>query len=457
MLFYRFRLSIYLLFYLISPLVGYGTKKTHQKDELSTENYEELYKLGREAYIENNYKICVDYIEAALSDYKLYHKTVNSCKFSCKENEFKPVTQYTKQNIHYEGLIRETLCLMKCKRGKINPNRKEYIVDSKLVQDFVTRKIYDYLQLCYYQTQKIQAAANAAYTHSIFNPDHQIMKENLDYYLAMPEVKKQELVNLEAPGFVAPYLQARSLYVKEDWSKLVETMESALALYFQEEEMCRVQCEKPFDMGWYPDFVSAVSNHFTFCLKCKLNCATELHTINGKIDEDMLPLIYHYLQFGYFQLSNFSQAADSAVTYLEFRPESEDMLNNIRYYRAASSFQGKFREEAKQYLERERDELTLLDFIEDSFVFKDENVVEEKNPEVVEKTNLDPAAEERKPELKDEEPQIWARWSEKEQKFIVEDKDLNLVEDDILSSEDDIEENFQPALLSPPPIIRFEL
>ena len=33
-------------------------------------------------------------------------------------------------------------------------------------------------------------------------------------------------------------------------------MESAL----ESEERCRLECEKPFDMGWFPEFVGAVSS-----------------------------------------------------------------------------------------------------------------------------------------------------------------------------------------------------
>ena len=37
-------------------------------------------------------------------------------------------------------------------------------------------------------------------------------------------------------------------------------MEIAIKTYLVEEEECRLVCEKPFDMGWYPDFIASVSS-----------------------------------------------------------------------------------------------------------------------------------------------------------------------------------------------------
>ena len=51
----------------------------------------------------------------------------------------------------------------------------------------------------------------------------------------------------------------------------------------------------------YPDFKSSVANHFTFCLKCKMNCAGKLNNFRGESIQDVLPSFYHYLQFGYFK------------------------------------------------------------------------------------------------------------------------------------------------------------
>ena len=50
--------------------------------------------------------------------------------------------------------------------------------------------------------------------------------------------------------YVEKYLEGTDYYRSEEWKKLIDTMEKALKEYLQEEELCRVNCDKPFDMGW---------------------------------------------------------------------------------------------------------------------------------------------------------------------------------------------------------------
>ena len=109
-------------------------------------------------------------------------------------------------------------------------------------------------------------------------------------------------------------------------------MEKAIKTYLTSEEECRLMCEKPFDMGWYPDFIASVSSmsniikmsiklilnyticmnlhlkaqflftdHFTFVLKCKQGCQQQLSRIGERQFENILPLMYFYLMFAYYK------------------------------------------------------------------------------------------------------------------------------------------------------------
>ena len=49
-------------------------------------------------------------------------------------------------------------------------------------------------------------------------------------------------------------------YRRQEWPAVIETMEAALEAFLESEERCRFACEKPFDMGWFPDFVMAVAS-----------------------------------------------------------------------------------------------------------------------------------------------------------------------------------------------------
>lgn len=51
-------------------------------------------------------------------------------------------------------------------------------------------------------------------------------------------------------------------YQREDWAGAAEAMEAAAAGYLSAEEDCRTACERPFDMGWHPDFVTSIASEF---------------------------------------------------------------------------------------------------------------------------------------------------------------------------------------------------
>ena len=52
--------------------------------------------------------------------------------------------------------------------------------------------------LNYLQLDEPLNAATAAFTHLVYNPDSKMMKDNLDYYLTHPGVRKSDVTNMEA-------------------------------------------------------------------------------------------------------------------------------------------------------------------------------------------------------------------------------------------------------------------
>jgi len=421
---------------------GYGQKQSQTQPE-EPKNFEQLYLEGKEAYLDNNYKGCVTRLEAAIKDYKFYTNTVSNCKLKCskKSQNFPSVIKHSVDMVPFEKLVHETLCVMKCKQKTLSKERVENI-EEKTRTDFETKKPYDFLQLCYYQTGEHQKAANAAFTNLVYNSEHETMRENLKFYMALPEVDEKIVKNLESPSYVSQYLLGTDQYRSEDWAQLVQTMEGALEEYLLAEELCRVNCDKPFDMGWYPDFKSSVANHFTFCLKCKMNCAQNLNNFNGEYMDDLLPSFYHYLQFAYFKVGKVDLAAQCAGTYLYLNPDHEDMKGNALYYKEVGEVKEKWfqpRQEAVDYVERDEDEQALLDYIESNFIF-DENK-EEKKTDNESETSEDDASEDDADLDADE---FIAKWSDDDEKFVLEEK---------ISDSDDFD--FSYNQLTPPPIVKF--
>ena len=191
-------------------------------------------------------------MESALLDYKHYIKVLSSCKLGCqRETQLKQsVVKHIQEMMPFEKLIQETLCVMKCKEKKFSKNRDEY--SSEVTRNaFEKKEPYDYLQICYFQTGRLQEAANAAYTHHIYNQDYKQMKENLDYYKNLPEVDGNKIEDKEEENYVKSYLEGTENYRNKDWNGMIQKMEQALKEYFESEEICRINCDKPFDMGWY--------------------------------------------------------------------------------------------------------------------------------------------------------------------------------------------------------------
>lgn len=49
-------------------------------------------------------------------------------------------------------------------------------------------------------------------------------------------------------------------YENKEWDKVVQYMEESLGAYLHAEDMCRKQCEGPFDQGWLPDFIPSIAS-----------------------------------------------------------------------------------------------------------------------------------------------------------------------------------------------------
>lgn len=56
------------------------------------------------------------------------------------------------------------------------------------------------------------------------------------------------------------FYKAKDSYERQDWHLASAQFESALDAYWTELEKCRLLCEKSFDHGWFPDFVSSVAS-----------------------------------------------------------------------------------------------------------------------------------------------------------------------------------------------------
>lgn len=122
-----------------------------------TESCVDLYEEGVEAYLENRWADCVENFEKALEKYRSYKKLLQGCRLKCKyEAELsEPLYPVDIDNLlFYERAVRQTLCLMQCKKespevfGKFN-------INPEIEKLFEEQKPYEYLHICYLKVKPL--------------------------------------------------------------------------------------------------------------------------------------------------------------------------------------------------------------------------------------------------------------------------------------------------------------
>ncbi|KAF2357680.1 hypothetical protein FHG87_011564 [Trinorchestia longiramus] len=290
--------------------------------EEHSRTYDVLYQQGIDHYLSDDWHQCVSYIQLAIKDHRWYRDTLVSCRRDCRAEALSSTPLAVHRNNaqeFYETTIKNALCLLKC-RQKYFSGRHQHVAALNVDRDFAIRKPYDYLQLCLFKTGRVQDAANAAVTVLAVQPTHTVMTNNLRQYIEDYDADKDLLENLELQEYAREYVRGDHAHSAEDFTRSVEHMEAALALYWRALEDCRLMCEEPFDQGWFPDFVSS------------RKCGAQLSNLYGEEIENFLPSMLNYLQYGYQKLDQIPKACSAVESYLELLPADASMLRNKQYY-----------------------------------------------------------------------------------------------------------------------------
>lgn len=335
----------------------------------------ELYESAVEAYLNEEWDECIKRFTKALHGYKIYKQTLIKCRRNCamEAEGWQPFYPENIEDLHfYEKKVRETLCLMKCNQDYKDIANKEKLkrLPVDMERKFIEHRVYEYLHICYYQKNHFQDAANAVFTFLVMHPHHNMSANNLKYYLTLPGVHADNVLNLEMSHFLNAYTTGVSEYEKQNYKKSVKLFENSLRDYLNSENECRIYCEGPFDQGWHPEFTSLLANHFAYSLKCKRSCSRLLNYVNGENRDDLLKSHYNYLQFAYYKLGNLVAVAKAVESYLLFDPVDETMLNNKKYYLGLPKVKEEYfvpREEALAYMKRQEYERRILRYISEEF------------------------------------------------------------------------------------------
>ncbi|XP_068120098.1 cartilage-associated protein [Hyperolius riggenbachi] len=144
--------------------------ENHIKD-LETKAYESLFIRSVRAYNGENWRTSISDMELALPDfYKAYQECTAACEGSRDIKDFKDF--YPSIADHYIHVLK---CKMKCEID-LTP-----IIGGYVVEKFVAT-MYHYLQFAYYKLSDVRNAAPCAASYLLFDPDDDVMKQNMVYY-----------------------------------------------------------------------------------------------------------------------------------------------------------------------------------------------------------------------------------------------------------------------------------
>nr|ACO11143.1 Cartilage-associated protein precursor [Caligus rogercresseyi] len=369
------------IFFLLC-LALHGSKS---KEATKRKSYEELYVIAKNSYLANDWRNCITYMKASLAAFANHRRIVKDCRMGCdalegtaNANLSASLIGYDETMRFYETLINQTLCMMKCKRRKLGSYENPH-PDPSIVREFNDRLTYDYLQSCYHKIDELKNAANAAFTHLALNHESTVMQDNLKFYMEKDtSLKYEELVNLETLSYVKSFREGIDAYEKKDFESVIRFFEIGVKEYLDAWRVCRLNCDKPFDMGWFPDFMTSTANHFTYCLRCKQKCVTQLANLDGEYYHDIFPLMYHHLQFAYYKKNDIRKSTEALESYLILY-DSEEVSTNKKYFLDLPEIKATGekewfvpRKEALEYLEVIKRDNDLIQSIEDNFKFDDD-------------------------------------------------------------------------------------
>lgn len=262
----------------------------------------------------------------------------------------------------YEKIFREKNCLDECQRKGFDEIQLFSDVDESVIDNMQAKKPYDYIHICYYQMNALPKAASAAYTYLMAHPDHEQMKQNLQYYLNQPEVDRNEIVDLESEDYQQFHKLGIKHYHENNWGETLTAMEEVISAYLAWENTCRMECEFLPEQQWDPDFIVTTSNHIAALLQCRQQCQDRLKPFKYNSGLEFLADTLNYLQISYYRLDRFEDAARALTSYLAIMPNDEDMLANRDIYTSLVKKEAFVeRPEIIHYSKRDHYEKALLD------------------------------------------------------------------------------------------------
>ena len=122
-----------------------GFKEDH------TTTYEQYFELGMDAYKQEKWTKCSDFLQKAIDDFHFYKNAIIDCRLKCRTDLSTDALSSKEQIFH--GMLEESNCLRRCKKKKFGM-RPEGPQPTALDKKFEKRAPYNFLQFCQFQVSK---------------------------------------------------------------------------------------------------------------------------------------------------------------------------------------------------------------------------------------------------------------------------------------------------------------
>ncbi|CAI4229484.1 unnamed protein product [Auanema sp. JU1783] len=332
--------------------------------------FEELYQEGKVAYTVGEWGDCIAFMRRAWEDYKYYEDELISCRKKCQTEIEKPGEDFFSQ---YHAESERALCHLRCKRDRFTDMRPD-LKKMTTYFDFMERKPYEYLHICYWNMGELSLAVQAAYTFLIQNPGHKNILDALKFYMEQPNYHDDMLVDSLKNPYEQRYMDGVSAYESEDWGRCIHDLEATLEKVIEEDSRCRLVCEDKIDWSLVdgnPDLDVLITSIRASIIRCKHNCLYRLSVVNGHNLGNIITSIYEYLHYCQYKSMLGLDATRSVATYLLF-DGNPLMRRNKYFYEKEYNRAELFKPDSVvlEFYKKRVIEERYLKFIEEKFVYE---------------------------------------------------------------------------------------
>ncbi|CAD5224655.1 unnamed protein product [Bursaphelenchus xylophilus] len=351
-----------------------------------TMTFEALYKYGKNEYTAGNWYDCVGFMRRAIEDFNYYRDDTLWCRQKCAM-----VVEPTDEKLDLARMFNTAqmaLCLLRCREDKFT-ERRPPLQNYQIYEEFLERKPYHYMQLCYYRLNELENAVKAAYTYLVAHPEDEDALENVKFYMDQPGFNDDMLVDPLQRPYEKFYILGVEAYTNGQWSQCVDNFKQGYQNFLKDVRDCRSLCEDQLDWsslsGDNPEMSVVITSIHTSVVRCQHRCPERLSIVNGQRFKNFLALFFEHLHVCEFNLNQGIASAQSAQTALLLDPTNVLMRRNKMFYMDKYGKAEIFEPlpEIAQYHIRHQLEERFLDFVDSRFKYENgmltpENVMDRK-------------------------------------------------------------------------------